>query len=79
MLTLKRYRISLNMSKAELASKARISKTHINNIERNQSFPSMPVLKRIAKVLQVCPYDLINFCIECPLENCCKDVLMHNS
>lgn len=73
MLTLKRYRISLNMSKSELASKARISKTYISKIERNESFPSMPILKRIAKTLQICPYNLIDFCAECPLENCHKD------
>lgn len=69
---LKRYRIILNMTRSELASKARISKTYIYKIEQNICFPSPPILRRISAVLNVCPYDLIDFCTSCPLKDCYK-------
>ncbi len=69
---LKHYRISLNLSRAELASKANISRKYLSKIECNLSFPPEPVLKRISKVLNICPYELLNFCDNCYLENCTK-------
>jgi transcriptional regulator with XRE-family HTH domain len=71
-ITLKSYRISKNMSKTELASKAHVSRTHISEIEKNSSFPSEAVLKRIAIALNTCPYYLLDFCTNCTLENCTK-------
>lgn len=70
-ITLKSYRISQNISKTTLASKAHISRSYISKIEKSNSFPSEKVLKRIAKVLNICPHMLIDFCTNCTLE--CAD------
>ncbi len=69
---LKQHRISLNMSKTELASKAHISRKFLSDIERNLSFPTEPVLKRISRALNICPYELVNFCMGCSFDNTCK-------
>lgn len=71
---LKHYRITLNMSKAELASKVNVSRTYISRIENNKCSPSPPVLKRIARALNICPYYLIDFCTNCKFD-CDKRLL----
>ncbi|KZL94395.1 helix-turn-helix transcriptional regulator [Clostridium magnum] len=76
----KQFRLALNLSQSELAEKVGVSRIYINKIERNIVFPSMPILKRISKVLNVCTYKLINPCVNCTLEDCCENFfyLCHN-
>ncbi len=48
---IKQQRISLSLTLQELASKARVSASHLGRIERGERFPSAHILQRIARPL----------------------------
>lgn len=55
---LKQVRIQKNMSLRELEKKSGISKTHLNYIELQEKEPTISILLRIAKALDVQINDL---------------------
>jgi len=48
---LKQQRLSVPLTLTELATKAKVSPSHLGRIERGQRFPSARILRRIAKPL----------------------------
>ena len=50
---LKRLRISKGLSQAALAKKARITREYVNKLEAGRYDPTVGVLQRIAKALDV--------------------------
>ncbi|MHC1683396.1 MAG: helix-turn-helix transcriptional regulator [Clostridiaceae bacterium] len=69
---MKKLRIALHLSKAELARRVGVSRMYITKLERNESTPSITVILKISKELDSCPYDLINLCGCCFNKNCPK-------
>lgn len=57
-MTLKRLREARGMTQAELATKAKVHRIYIAQIEGRTKVPSIPALERIAKVLKVKLRDL---------------------
>lgn len=55
---LKEKRKQKNLTLVQLAEKTGISKTHINDIENNLKEPSLSIMVRIAKALDVKMEDL---------------------
>ena len=56
---LKQLRKEKNLTQEELADKVGIGQTFISKIERGHFEPSIPTLRRIAKVLGVSPAELL--------------------
>ncbi|MFC1939276.1 helix-turn-helix domain-containing protein [Chloroflexota bacterium] len=48
---IKQQRISLSLTLQELATKSKVSASHLGRIERGERFPSAHILQRIAKPL----------------------------
>jgi len=57
--TIKRIRMSKNLSLRELASKAGLSATSLSNIEKNMNSPTLESLAKICDALQVHMIDLL--------------------
>jgi transcriptional regulator with XRE-family HTH domain len=55
------YRLKINLTQQELASKIGISKTHISEIENGIKTPSVKVLVHLAATLNTCPCKLLEF------------------
>jgi transcriptional regulator with XRE-family HTH domain len=53
MLNLKRIRLALGLTQAELAQRARVTKQYVTMLERGQRDPSLSVLRKLAKALDV--------------------------
>lgn len=71
-LYLKKYRFIHNISQKELSKQIGISQNHLSQIETNIRSPSLSVVKKISKILDVCPYLLIDLCNECYKNKNCK-------
>jgi transcriptional regulator with XRE-family HTH domain len=56
---MKRYRILLGISQAELAERAGISVGYVGEVEMGRKFPSPEKLEAIAKVLGLRPFRLL--------------------
>lgn len=56
-----KVRIEKGVSIRELAARAGISKSHVQRIEAGESVPSLEVICRIAKALNVPVTDLFSF------------------
>jgi transcriptional regulator with XRE-family HTH domain len=52
---LKRRRMTKGMSQGELASRSRIDRTYISELERNISSPSIFTVLKLAKGFGICP------------------------
>lgn len=61
-MTLKAIRINKNLSQEEAAKLIGIGKDTLSNYERGNTFPDIPILKKIEEVYGV-KYDEINFLI----------------
>lgn len=60
MFNMKVRRVIKGMTQEQLAEKAGVSRSHITRVERGEIKPSVPVAKRLGKVLDVdwrCFYD----------------------
>ena len=58
---LKRIRLEKGLSQAELADKAGINSSYYSKIERSDLKPSIDVLEKIAKALEVKSSDIFPF------------------
>ena len=56
-----KVRIKKGMSIRDLAARARISKSHVQRIEAGETMPSLEVMCRIAKALDVPITELFSF------------------
>jgi transcriptional regulator with XRE-family HTH domain len=56
---MKRYRLLLGLSQAQLAEKAGISVGYVGEVEMGRKFPSAEKLENIARALGVKPYRLL--------------------
>lgn len=56
-----RVRIEKGVSIRELAARAKISKSHVQRIEAGETMPSLEVMCRIARALEVPLTDLFSF------------------
>lgn len=61
MVELKKVRIEAGMTQHELAERCGIARSVIANIETGRSEPSKDTAIRIANVLSIEPYDLMNW------------------
>lgn len=66
------------MSQAALASKAGISKMSISKIENNKCLPSWKLITKLAQALNMCPYHLIDFCVDCSNIKSCNFFCFNN-
>lgn len=57
----KQYRIMRGLNCTELANKVGVSQVFISDIEAGNKIPSVAVLCRIAKALNIKPGDLIDY------------------
>lgn len=55
------YRKKNGLTQMQLAEKINISRTHMSRIETAECAPSVDVILKIAKILNVNPMDLFNF------------------
>jgi len=55
----RRFREAKNMTQAELAAKAKVTRPYITMIENGRKEPSLAVLRRLAKALGVPVAELI--------------------
>lgn len=58
---IQRLRRSSGYSQEKLAELVRISRTHMGHIEQGRKSPSLKVLERLARVLQVPVHELFTF------------------
>lgn len=65
-LKIKDVRTMKGISGAKLAHKIGISQSFLSDLENQKYDIKLIVLLQIAGALDVCPYKLINFCINCP-------------
>lgn len=56
-----KVRIEKGVSIRELAARARISKSHVQRIEAGETMPSLEVMCRIARALEVPITDLFSY------------------
>ena len=56
---MKRYRLLLGLSQAQLAEKAGISVGYVGEVEMGRKFPSAEKLESIARALELRPYRLL--------------------
>lgn len=71
-LLIKQYRIDKNMTQHELAIKSKLNHSYISQLENNHpkaKSPTLRVIFRIARALEVCPHKLIQYNIDCE-QNC---------
>lgn len=71
-LLIKQYRIGKNMTQHELARKSRLNHSYISQLENNHpkaKSPTLRVIFRIARALEICPHKLIQYNISCS-NNC---------
>jgi transcriptional regulator with XRE-family HTH domain len=52
-MTLRRVRQAKGLSQTALAKRARLSRVYVNNLEAGKYYPTLGVLKRLAKALGV--------------------------
>lgn len=66
-LQIKKTRISMGISQKELAKKSRLSQSYIAKLESNNRVksPTLNTLKKISKVLNVCPFFLVQCNKQC--------------
>lgn len=57
---LRRRRDALGFSQEELADRAQIDRTHVSKIERSVHSPTVDVLGRLARALDMSPAELIS-------------------
>lgn len=69
---IKKIRIGLGFSQADLAKKIGVRQSVISKIENNSQTISIDVILKISNVLEICPYSLINLCNNCFNRGNCK-------
>lgn len=85
LLLIKIYRQSKNITQLELARKCRLNRSYISQLENNHpgaKVPTLRVIFKIAKALEVCPHKLIQYNISCSnncFANCDKDPFTHQT
>jgi transcriptional regulator with XRE-family HTH domain len=57
--TLKKARLNAKLTQEELAVRAGVDRTHISDIERGINVPSLVVLYKLARGLELSPYELL--------------------
>ncbi len=57
---IKAVRMARELTRAELAHRARLSRVHVARMERDESSPTLNTLERLAKALDVTIRDLID-------------------
>lgn len=62
-LTLRAIRVNLGLSLEEASIRIGISKDTLSNYERGDTYPDVPILKRIEDVYNI-SYDRINFLVD---------------
>lgn len=70
-LKLKLYIIVANISQVELTAILDVSKTYVSNIETGKCMPSPNLFDKMSTSLNVCPYNLVDFCVDCKTKNKC--------
>lgn len=65
-LCIKQWRINRGISQAQLAKRTHMSQSYLSELEANTKYPSIPMLYRIANVLEICPQYLLG----CELRIC---------
>ena len=67
------WRNKFNISQSELARRAEISQGHVSKLEKGTKTPSLVMIFKIAKALEICPKDLLSCILNCPNhESSCK-------
>lgn len=64
-INIEKYRMKISISQNKLAKKACISQSYLSAVERNKKSPTLRMLYKIAKELDVCPRLLICCTIKC--------------
>lgn len=62
-LTLRAIRVNLGLSLDEASTLIGVSKDTLSNYERGETYPDVPIIKRIEDVYNI-SYDKINFLVE---------------
>ena len=71
---IRKYRLSAGLRQSDLAEKCGCSDSHIGQIERNKTIPSLDIVVRIANVLKVSLDVLLCQSIDCPERIYLKDI-----
>jgi transcriptional regulator with XRE-family HTH domain len=56
----KEMRLCLGFSQEDLASAARVERSHMGKIERGEHMPNLALILKLAKALEVRPGELVN-------------------
>ncbi len=68
LLCIKEHRISKKMTQRQLAIKCRLNQSYISQLENNHprtKSPTLIVIFRIARALEICPHMLVQYNISC--------------
>jgi DNA-binding XRE family transcriptional regulator len=68
---LKKFRYQAGLSQADLALRIGLTQSHISHLEKDIELPSFYTIERVACILCICPYDLIDFCADCNMIDTC--------
>lgn len=68
---LKKFRIKAGISEGELAFRSGLAQSYISYLENHIKHPSPNVVEHLASVLNICPYDLLDFCSSCKIMSSC--------
>jgi DNA-binding XRE family transcriptional regulator len=55
----RQLRIAAGLTQTKLARQCGMDRTHLNRVEGGYAMPTIPTLKRLAKILQVTPWSLL--------------------
>lgn len=72
LLLIKKYRRIKNMTQHELARKCKLNRSYISQLENNHpkaKSPTLRIMFRIARALEICPHMLVQYNINCD-QNC---------
>lgn len=66
-LNIKSARLERNLTQKQLAKMVGVHQTYISRLEENEldRHPNLYLVLKIALVLNICPYSLVNFCVNC--------------
>ena len=73
-LMIKKIRLEKGISQSALARKANVRQSYISALETNPNAksPTLRVITKIAEALNVCPYILVQYNMDCD-KNCLKN------
>lgn len=68
LLLIKEYRLLRGMTQKELAEKSNLNQSYISQLENNHpnaKSPTLRIMSKISKALNICPHILIRYDIPC--------------